>query len=205
MRKAIICGGGIAGLGAAIGLARNAWSVDIYERSTTIREIGAGIFVKGNALRVLESFGVIDAIRGDCVALAEARTLDREGRLLQRRLLRDTTSIWNVKRELLIRALCDRATSLGARVHTDSPVDAIEARGAIRVRGEIHQAELVIAADGVSSLARRALALDEPVRPPSSGAMGSRAQPYRHAPPASRPSRRARRAGQAGRELGGPR
>ncbi|HXS42402.1 MAG TPA: NAD(P)/FAD-dependent oxidoreductase [Stellaceae bacterium] len=171
MRQAIICGGGIAGLGAAIGLARNGWSVDVYERSPTIREIGAGIFVKGNALRVLESFGVIDAIRGDCVALAEARTLDREGRLLQRRLLRDTTSIWNVKRELLIRALCDRATSLGARVHTDSPVDAIEARGAIRVRGEIHQAELVIAADGVSSLARRALALDEPVRPPSSGAI----------------------------------
>src|SRR6185437_6173641 len=78
MRQAIICGGGIAGLGAAIGLARNGWSVDVYESSPTIREIGAGIFVKGNALRVLESFGVIDAIRGDCVALAEARTLDRE-------------------------------------------------------------------------------------------------------------------------------
>ena len=171
MPNAIICGGGVAGLAAAIGLARRGWVVDLYERSPAIREIGAGIFLKGNALRVLESFDVLGAIRGHCVILNEARTLDAGGRILQRRLLRDTTSIWNVKRELLIRALYERATSLGTRVYTDSPVDAIDASGTVRVRGQTLQAELVIAADGVNSPARHALGLDRPVRAPSSGAI----------------------------------
>jgi 2-polyprenyl-6-methoxyphenol hydroxylase-like FAD-dependent oxidoreductase len=170
MRKAIICGSGVAGLGAAIGLARNGWSVDVYERSSVVREIGAGIFIKGNALRVLRSFGVADDIRQNCVVLREARTLDREGRLLQRRMLRDATTIWTAKREQLIRSLYDRAMALGARVHTDSPVERIGTDGKIRTRGEEFGAELVIAADGVNSLARRMLDLDQAVRPSQSGA-----------------------------------
>lgn len=171
MGKAIICGGGVAGFGAAIGLARRGWVVDLYERSPAIREIGAGIFLKGNSLRVLEHFDVLDALRGNCVVLNEARTLDRNGRLLQRRLLRDTTSIWNVKRELLIRALHERATKLGVSVFADSPVDAIDASGAVQVRGQALRAELVVAADGVNSPTRHALGLDRPVRASSSGAI----------------------------------
>lgn len=171
MRKAIICGSGVAGLGAAIGLARNDWSVDVYERSSTVREIGAGIFIKGNSLRVLKSFDVLDRIRQDCVVLREARTLDKDGRLLQRRILRDATEIWNVKRELLIRALYDRAVKLGARINTDSAVDAVGPDGTISTRGRQLQADLVVAADGVNSLARGSLLLDRPVRPSLSGAI----------------------------------
>src|SRR5205823_14615640 len=63
MRIAIVCGGGVAGLSAAIALARTGWSVDVLERSSAVREIGAGIFIKPNALRVLESFGVLERIR----------------------------------------------------------------------------------------------------------------------------------------------
>jgi 2-polyprenyl-6-methoxyphenol hydroxylase-like FAD-dependent oxidoreductase len=171
MRKALICGSGVAGLGAAIALAGNGWSVDVYERSSAVREIGAGIFIKGNALRVLTRFGVADEIRQGCVVLSEARTLDQDGRLMQRRILRDDTAIWNVKREHLIRALYDRATRLGARVHTDSAVDAVGTDGSISTRGQRLQAELVIAADGVNSLARRSLGLDRPVRASQSGAI----------------------------------
>ena len=47
MRRAIICGSGVAGLSAAIALGRKGWSVDVYERSHAVREIGAGIFLKG--------------------------------------------------------------------------------------------------------------------------------------------------------------
>jgi 2-polyprenyl-6-methoxyphenol hydroxylase-like FAD-dependent oxidoreductase len=171
MRKAIICGSGVAGLGAAIGLARHGWSVDVYERSSTVREIGAGIFIKGNSLRVLKSFDVLDRIHQDCVVLREARTLDKDGRLLQRRILRDVTEIWNVKRELLIRALYDRAVKLGARIYTDSAVDAVGEDGTISTRGRQLRADLVVAADGVKSLARGLLLLDRPVRSSLSGAI----------------------------------
>jgi 2-polyprenyl-6-methoxyphenol hydroxylase-like FAD-dependent oxidoreductase len=72
MRAAIVCGGGIAGLSAAIVLSRMGWSVDIYECSSAVREIGAGIFIKGNALRVLDSFGVLGKLARDAVILREA-------------------------------------------------------------------------------------------------------------------------------------
>jgi 2-polyprenyl-6-methoxyphenol hydroxylase-like FAD-dependent oxidoreductase len=171
MRRAIICGSGVAGLSAAIALGRNGWSVDVYERSHAIREIGAGIFLKGNALRVLENFQVLDRIRQDCVVLQEARTLDSSGRLLQRRTLREVNSIWNLKRELLIRALHERALANGATIHTNSTVDRVDPNGVVTIADRERDAELVIVADGVNSGLRPALGLEEPVRAPLSGAI----------------------------------
>ncbi len=171
MRRAIICGSGVAGLSAAIALGRKGWTVDVYERSHAVREIGAGIFLKGNALRVLDDFQVLDRIRRDCVVLQEARTLDRSGRLLQRRILREVNSIWNVKRELLIRALLERALENGATVHTSSTVNQVDPNGVVTIAGLKRNAELVVVADGVNSGLRPALGLDEPVRTPLSGAI----------------------------------
>jgi hypothetical protein len=80
MREAITCGSGVAGLSAAIALAKNGWSVEVHERDGAVREIGAGIFVKANALRVIASFELLDRIRRDCVILREVRTLDKAGK-----------------------------------------------------------------------------------------------------------------------------
>jgi hypothetical protein len=56
----------------------------------------------------------------------------------------------NRETELLIRALLERAIELGAWVHTSSPVDRVDAEGAVSSTcGERLQAELVVAADGV--------------------------------------------------------
>ena len=171
MRKAIVCGSGVAGLSAAIALASEGWWVDVYERSSVVREIGAGIFIKGNGLRVLDGFGLFDNSRAGCVVLREARTLDKDGRVLQQRRLHESNPVWNIQRERLITALLDRATELGARVHTDSPVEAVSPDGSVSIRGTRLSADLVVAADGVNSVARRALALDRPVRKPRSGAV----------------------------------
>jgi 2-polyprenyl-6-methoxyphenol hydroxylase-like FAD-dependent oxidoreductase len=169
MRKAIICGSGIAGLSAAIALAKSAWSVSVFERSSVVREIGAGIFVKANSLRVLESFGVLDRIREACVVLREARTLDSAGHILQRRTLHHANAVWNIQRQLLIRALLDRAIALGASVYTNRAVEAASPDGTVRAAGGEHRADLVIAADGVNSVVRRSLGLDVPVQASRSG------------------------------------
>jgi len=171
VRKAIVCGSGVAGLSAAIALARDSWSVDVFERSAAVREIGAGIFIKANALRVLDSFGVLDRIRRDGVVLREARTLDRSGHVLQRRVLHEVNAVWNIQRQLLIRALLDLAVALGVRVHTDHPVEAADPDGTVRVCGGQHRADLVIAADGVHSTLRRSLGLDVPAQSSRSGAI----------------------------------
>jgi 2-polyprenyl-6-methoxyphenol hydroxylase-like FAD-dependent oxidoreductase len=171
MRTAIVCGGGIGGLSAAIALAMKGWSVDVYESGGAIREIGAGIFIKGNSLRVLEHFGLRDKIRREGVALREARTLSKDGQLLQRRPLHEQAPVWNVQRQHLIQALLGRATELGTRVHTGSPIDSVSPDGTVSSRGRNMHAELVVAADGVNSVARRVLGLDRPVRGSSSGAV----------------------------------
>jgi 2-polyprenyl-6-methoxyphenol hydroxylase-like FAD-dependent oxidoreductase len=171
MGQAVVCGSGVAGLSAAIALSLKGWSVDVYERSDAVREIGAGIFVKWNGLRVIEHFGLLDRIRRDSVVLREARTLDKGGTLLQRRVLLEANPVWNIQRQFLIRTLLDKATELGARVHTDAPVDGVSPDGVVTVCGQQRRAELVIAADGVNSTARRGLGLDRPVRLPRSGAI----------------------------------
>ena len=170
-RSAIVCGGGVAGLSAAIALAMRGWSVDVYERAATVREIGAGIFIKGNGLRVLESFGLLERIRRGCVVLREAHTLDKNGETLQRRTLSEVTPVWNIQRQLFIRAMVERAIELGARVHAGAAVDTFHSDGTVEIGGRRLQAELVLAADGVNSLARRALGLDRAVQAPRSGAI----------------------------------
>lgn len=171
MRSAIVCGSGVAGLSAAIALAMKGWSVDIYERDSAVREIGAGIFIKGNGLRVLECFGLLDDIRQNCVILKEARTLDRDGKVLQRRTLDERNPVWNIQRQFLIHALLVRAIELGVRVHTGNGVDVVSPGGQVVASGRQYRADIVVAADGVKSIVRRMLVLDRPVREPRSGAI----------------------------------
>jgi 2-polyprenyl-6-methoxyphenol hydroxylase-like FAD-dependent oxidoreductase len=171
MRQAIVCGSGVAGLSAAIALTMRGWLVNVYERDSAVREIGAGIFIKANGLRVLKSFGLLERIRRDCVILQEARTLDKDGNLLQRRPLHNLNPIWNIQRQHLIRALFDRAAELGAQIHTGGAVDAVTPDGTVTVRGRRHHADLIVAADGVSSTIRHQLGLNRPVRDSLSGAI----------------------------------
>jgi 2-polyprenyl-6-methoxyphenol hydroxylase-like FAD-dependent oxidoreductase len=105
------------------------------------------------------------------VILKEARTLDKDGNVLQRRMLHELNPVWNIRRQHLIRALFDRATELGARVRTGSAIDEISADGTVTVRGQQHRADLIIGADGVNSVVRHKLGLNRPVREPLSGAI----------------------------------
>src|ERR1700687_2483389 len=86
-RHAEIAGGGIAGLSSAIMLARQGWTVRVHERSPEIREVGAGIQLKNNAIEVLEEIGIFDRIAPHGYRLERARHRDPDGRLMQERVL----------------------------------------------------------------------------------------------------------------------
>ena len=171
MRHAIVAGAGVAGLSASISLLQHGWSVQLFERSATLREIGAGIFIKGNGLRVLDSYGLLDRLAEHCVVLEEARLLDAEGKVLQRRLLHGVNRVWNIKRQLLVQVLRDRAVELGARIEFGAAVDEYDPSGAVVIGGTRHVADLVVAADGVGSNARGTLDLAISTRQPLSGAI----------------------------------
>ena len=64
--KALVAGGGIGGLGAALALAQRGHEVSVFERSSEFREIGAGIQLGPNVFRMFERLG----LRAEMLALA---------------------------------------------------------------------------------------------------------------------------------------
>jgi 3-hydroxybenzoate 6-monooxygenase len=62
LKQALIAGGGIGGLAAAIALGRRGIACEVLERSHSAEETGAGIQLGPNATRALEALGVLEAI-----------------------------------------------------------------------------------------------------------------------------------------------
>jgi 2-polyprenyl-6-methoxyphenol hydroxylase-like FAD-dependent oxidoreductase len=63
MTRVAIVGGGIGGLTAARALSRRRIEVAVYEAAPELREIGAGVALHPNAMKVLRSLGIEDDVR----------------------------------------------------------------------------------------------------------------------------------------------
>ncbi|GMV06548.1 MAG: salicylate hydroxylase [Gemmatimonadota bacterium] len=61
--RALVIGGGIGGLAAALGLRRAGWDVRVFEQAPELKEVGAGIALWANGLQALDRLGVGDAVR----------------------------------------------------------------------------------------------------------------------------------------------
>jgi len=62
-KKIVIIGGGIGGLAAAVALHQRGFDVEVYERAGKLEEVGAGLQVGPNAVKVLRALGLQDALR----------------------------------------------------------------------------------------------------------------------------------------------
>ncbi|MEM9843090.1 MAG: FAD-dependent monooxygenase, partial [Pseudomonadota bacterium] len=60
--KAIIAGAGIGGLTAALCFQHQGWAVEVFEKSSAMGEIGAGIQLSPNAMKVFEALGLDQAL-----------------------------------------------------------------------------------------------------------------------------------------------
>jgi salicylate hydroxylase len=63
MTRVAIIGGGIGGLTAANALSRAGIEVAVYEAAAELKEIGAGVALHPNAMKVLRAIGVEDSVR----------------------------------------------------------------------------------------------------------------------------------------------
>ncbi len=60
--RAVVAGGGIGGIAAAVALARAGVDVRVYEQAHQLAEVGAGVSLAPNGLRMLERLGVGEGI-----------------------------------------------------------------------------------------------------------------------------------------------
>ncbi|EHR58955.1 FAD-dependent monooxygenase [Saccharomonospora cyanea] len=163
-RDAIVVGGGIGGLAAALALHRIGWRATVLERAPEAGEIGAGMSQSPNALRALAELGVEERARSVGVPTHASGNLRLpDGRYLQRAWPNDTTALVAYHRADLHRTLLDALPA--GWVRTGSEVTAIRQDGdSVTVAcGETElSAELVVAADGIRSTVRGLLWPDAP-------------------------------------------
>jgi 2-polyprenyl-6-methoxyphenol hydroxylase-like FAD-dependent oxidoreductase len=162
--SAVVVGGGIGGLAAAIGLRRIGWEVTVVERSPVLADVGAGISLHANGIRALEALGVGEEVReaarpqytGGTRVPGGGWLARMDGAALEREL---GTPIVGVPRAVLHHLL--RAALPPECLVVGAEVTSVDRSGPGRVRiplGDgVLEADLVVAADGVGSRLRAQL------------------------------------------------
>lgn len=79
---ALVAGGGIGGLSAAIALRRAGVAAEVYERAPALREVGAGISLWPNATRQLRRWGLLDDVLRRGFRFTTAAMRDPRGAVL---------------------------------------------------------------------------------------------------------------------------
>ena len=157
--RAVIVGGGIGGLCAALALRKSGWSVTVLERAPEFGEVGAGITLMANALAGLEALGVDADVRAQGRVDAPGGTRRSDGRWLARidgGVLETTlgTGALGIHRATLHQVL--RSPLPPEALVAGTPVTDVTPTSVVTARGEI-EADLIIGADGINSVLRRRL------------------------------------------------
>ena len=168
--RAVVAGGGIGGLTAAVTLRRAGVEAVVFEKAGELREIGAGISLWANAMKALQELGLYEAV------LAIGKPLRPKGELrspngevvyeipaaeMEERFGGVTAVVHRTDlQKTLHAALGEEAIRLGAEV-TGFEQD----KGGVVARfsgGREERCELLIGADGLHSVVREHLLDDGP-------------------------------------------
>ena len=166
----LVAGGGIGGLAAALALARVGHDVEVLERGSTFATAGAGIQLGPNAVKVLRTLGVAEAVAQRASAPASLVVYKgATGRCLTRMPLgqaiadRCGAPYWTLHRADLLSALADAVAATSAiKVTFDFDFVSVSAQGnsvsVTSADGKVHSGAALIGADGVWSRVRSAVA-----------------------------------------------
>jgi len=174
-REALVVGAGIGGLAAALGLARQGFAVDVFERAPALQEFGAGLQLTPNATRALARLGALAAAREIAMTPRAVRVLrGADGGELARLPVAGAERRWGapylaVHRVDLHRVLAEAAAATGqVALHFGAEVAGVASeaeaasvgleRGAVSLR---ETGETIVGADGLRSLVRARLGRGE--------------------------------------------
>lgn len=173
--EALVAGGGIGGLACALACARSGVRVRLYEQAAAFGEVGAGVQLGPNAVRVLQGWGLapgLDAVaaRPQALQVMRADTGERLATLpLGAAMLRRYGAPYlTVHRADLHRLLLDAVAAHDAvALRTGCTVQAVaQTADAVQLQldGLAVEGDLLVGADGVWSRVRDAWPGNEPAR-----------------------------------------
>ncbi|MGW1883797.1 FAD-dependent monooxygenase [Streptomyces sp. NPDC001970] len=164
-RRAVVVGGGIGGLTAAVALHQQGWDITVLERSAALTPVGAGIGLAPNSQRALDVIGLGEQVRSLSAWQGDGGLRTPRGRWLNRTDSAVTTERFGGPLVLLHRStLVDILTSAlpGGAVRTGASATLTDAGdegrpAVVTTPGGDLEADLVVAADGINSAVRHAL------------------------------------------------
>jgi 2-polyprenyl-6-methoxyphenol hydroxylase-like FAD-dependent oxidoreductase len=151
----IVVGAGIAGLSATIALRKTGNEVVVLEQALRIDAVGAGITLFANGMRALDRLGVRDAVAARGAAATRSAILTWEGRELTRvppDLLEGTIALHRSDLQAELAAAAGEVR-LGVEVTVVEQRD--DAVVAVAADGGEERSDLLVGADGLSSVVRR--------------------------------------------------
>jgi salicylate hydroxylase len=158
----IIVGAGIGGLSAALSLSLSGHSTSLLEQSSSLAEIGAGVQLTPNATRSFWKWGLGPAILSHAVLPSSFNILSLETDTLIGSV--DFTAFTEkygapyivIHRTDIHRILHEACVKAGVTIYLGKKVVAYdgEAGSLTLASGEVMEAELIVASDGIHSLAR---------------------------------------------------
>ena len=163
LRKALVVGGGIGGLTAAVALRRAGIDVDVVEIKNDWSVYGVGIIQPNNTLRALDRVGLAKVCAERGAAFPGWRIFDEENRFLMdapasNKAAPPFPAINGITRPILQQILVEAALAAGMRARLGTTVTAVqETESGVRVTcSDKTEADydLLIAADGVHSVNR---------------------------------------------------
>ncbi|MEP7210998.1 MAG: FAD-dependent monooxygenase [Alphaproteobacteria bacterium] len=170
--KIVVAGAGIGGLATALALARTGHSVDVIERAPALGDVGAGIQISPNAVKVLRALGLEQRLLATASRpqFLELR-LGRSGRHIfaipmgLASVKRYGAPYLHLHRADLLGLLHDAAVEAGVQIRLGAAIAAYAGQGQqVRVdlaSGEPVVADLLVGADGMRSIVRRQMLGEE--------------------------------------------
>jgi 2-polyprenyl-6-methoxyphenol hydroxylase-like FAD-dependent oxidoreductase len=164
MKKGIIIGAGIGGLTTSIALSKYGISSQIFEQSGVLGEVGAGIWVAPNGLKIYHKLGITEEIIKagnplDKISVVDLNfkpisTIDGE-KVCQKHGFKTVA----IHRADLHKILVSQIDSNS--IHLNKKLKSIHQDGEVVVAqfddGSISKADFIICADGIKSVGRRIL------------------------------------------------
>lgn len=187
--RAIIAGAGVGGLSTALALSQAGIEVKLYERSSALHEVGAGLQIAPNATRILSALGVLEAVQAVAMrpeSICVLRGLDDQ--LLARMPVGDAERRWGAPYLTIHRADLQRVLAQAVQrrpnvnLELGSAVVAVAADNdgagiGLRRRSTLTEdhADLLIGADGLYSRVREHFRLGDADNPVFTGYVAFRA------------------------------